>query len=212
MYSNMRTPPARHEALDRVHATPPHTTLLSSTGPIPSLELDLGGGIDRDQEDDVNSQQPSVATQAFPSRFSYAQVSETVEPAIVDTRRDGALLDFATMPAATRVPASIRVASYTEDFSTVSELDLSAFRSACDRVFGPGFDCSSQTFWIQCLMKAEEAFSVGPSYATTSARHPDLAEDFRPQLMEMVFSDAQQHGLPRELVYRTVAYLDLVLA
>ncbi|KAI8827502.1 hypothetical protein BJ741DRAFT_629804 [Chytriomyces cf. hyalinus JEL632] len=60
--------------------------------------------------------------------------------------------------------------------------------------------------------QAEEAFSVGPSYATTSARNPDLAEDFRPQLMEVVFSDAVQHGFPRELVYRTVAYLDLVLA
>ncbi|KAJ3243049.1 hypothetical protein HDU78_000879 [Chytriomyces hyalinus] len=219
MLSIMRTPPAHIEASDNVHA-PAHTTLLSSTGPITSLELALGGGIDWDQEDDVNSQTPSVATQAYPSRFSYVdsdfdewgQVSETAEPATVDTRRNGALLDFATVPAATKVPASIRVASYTEDFSTVSELDLSAFHSACDRVFGSRFDCSSQTFWIQRLMKAEEAFSVGPSYATTSARNPDLAEDFRPRLMEMVFSDAVKHGLPREVVCRTVAYLDLVLA
>ncbi|KAJ3240105.1 hypothetical protein HDU81_004525 [Chytriomyces hyalinus] len=78
--------------------------------------------------------------------------------------------------------------------------------------FGPRFDCSSQTIWIQCLMKAEEAFSVGPSYATTSPRHPDLAEDFRPQLMEMVFSDAQQHSLPRELGLLDVYLLCLLMA
>ncbi|KAJ3250300.1 hypothetical protein HDU77_006781 [Chytriomyces hyalinus] len=182
MLSIMRTPPAQIEASDHVHA-PPNTTLL----------LYRPNHVDSDVDE-------------------WAQVSETAEPATVDTRRNGALLDFATMPAAAKMRASMMVASYTEDFSTVSELDLSAFHSACDRVFGSGFDCSSQTFYIQRLMKAEEAFSVGPSYATTSARNPDLAEDFRPRLMEMVFFDAVQHGLPRELVYRTVAYLDLVLA
>ncbi|KAI8827519.1 hypothetical protein BJ741DRAFT_654239 [Chytriomyces cf. hyalinus JEL632] len=139
-----------------------------------------------------------------------SQVSETAEDVIVAPRWDSRLLDFGTVPGATYLHE--RVEAYSQDFSTESVQDLSAFNSACDRVFGSGLDCSGQTIWIQHLIKAEEEFSVGPTFGTVHARNLDLQAGFMKTMLQALFSDACDYEIPREVVYRTLAYFDLIFA
>ncbi|KAJ3233336.1 hypothetical protein HDU78_006520, partial [Chytriomyces hyalinus] len=139
-----------------------------------------------------------------------SQVSETAEDDIVVPRWNSRLLDFGTVPGATYLHE--RVETYSQDFSTKSVQYLSAFTSACDQVFGSGFDCSGQTVWMQHLIKAEEEFSVGPTFDTLLARNPNLRAGFKQMLVVQVFVNATMLKIPREIVYRTLAYFDLIFA
>ncbi|KAI8836283.1 hypothetical protein BJ741DRAFT_606285, partial [Chytriomyces cf. hyalinus JEL632] len=65
---------------------------------------------------------------------------------------------------------------------------------------------------IFCIPQAEEEFSVGPSFSTTLARNPDLGAGARKTLVKKLFKDGAKYKIPRDIVYRALAYLDLILA
>ncbi|KAJ3235902.1 hypothetical protein HDU81_011360 [Chytriomyces hyalinus] len=126
---------------------------------------------------------------------------ETVEDDINTSWWNSLLLDFATVPGATSLPASMRVAPYSQDFSTVSVQDSARFTRPVTEFLDPGL-----------TVLGEEEFSVGPTFGTCLARNPDLGAGFMKWLVEHVFHDAVTHEIPLDVVFRTLAYLDLVFA
>ncbi|KAJ3247446.1 hypothetical protein HDU78_004151, partial [Chytriomyces hyalinus] len=59
---------------------------------------------------------------------------------------------------------------------------------------------------------AEEEFSVGPSFDTRLERNPNLGAGVMKALVKKLFRDGIRFEIPREIVYRALAYLDMIFA
>ncbi|KAJ3250162.1 hypothetical protein HDU77_006929 [Chytriomyces hyalinus] len=120
------------------------------------------------------------------------------------------LLDFTSLETYQDLVPDLYCEPYVHSFQTKSTQNWSELRAAIERKFLPSSNSSEYPFkLIEQMTKWEEEFSTGLAQASKDERHPLLCQ-FR--LKSDFLAITQDNGLPRDIVSKAAAILDMVLA